>query len=97
MSDLPIPSQEVHVDKIEMLDWQEGAYPRARVAVHCSTGTYIRSIARDLGELIMSTKNKNEAIGALVSFIERRKSGPFSIETALTFEQLERDIDVRVT
>jgi tRNA pseudouridine55 synthase len=35
----------VHIYRLELLDWQP---PLARIAVHCSGGTYIRSLARDI-------------------------------------------------
>lgn len=52
-----------------------------RVKIHCSSGTYIRSIARDLGNLL--------GVGGYVSKLRRTSIGPFKIEEAYTFDQLD--------
>jgi tRNA pseudouridine55 synthase len=54
---------------------------RARLHVRCSTGTYIRSIAHDLGMAI--------GCGAHVEELARTQSGPFRIEQALKLDQLQ--------
>ncbi len=63
---------EVSVTKIEM--------PYASFIVTCSKGTYIRSLARDLGEKL--------GVGAVVTELRRSAIGSFSVENALTFEML---------
>lgn len=52
----------------------------AMLRVDCSKGTYIRSLARDLGEALGS--------GAFLSSLRRTKNGGFSIEEALTLDQV---------
>jgi tRNA pseudouridine55 synthase len=42
----------VHVDRLEVLSFESGPYPSARVIVECSAGTYIRSLAADLGSAL---------------------------------------------
>ncbi len=49
----------------------------------CSSGTYIRSIARDMGELL-GTK-------AIMSSLKRTESGPFYIENAVALTDFEQD------
>lgn len=49
----------------------EGSRPRATIRVRCSRGTYIRSLARDLGLALGS--------GAYLTSLRRTASGPFSI------------------
>src|SRR5262245_27617530 len=39
----------VHVDRIEVTAFEPGPYPRADVEVECGSGTYIRTLAADLG------------------------------------------------
>lgn len=63
--------------KTTLLDYQ---YPIVRLKVDCSKGTYIRSIAHDLGELLGS--------GAHLSGLIRTKSGPFLIENCLSGQKL---------
>lgn len=57
----------------------EGA--RARIRVRCSAGTYIRSIAHDLGRAL--------GCGAHLEDLVRTQSGAFRIEQARTIEQLQ--------
>lgn len=54
--------------------------PTALVRVACSKGTYIRALARDLGEALGS--------GAFLSSLRRTKNGGFGIEDALTLEEV---------
>jgi tRNA U55 pseudouridine synthase TruB len=49
--------------------------------VHCSKGTYIRSLAEDLGESLGS--------GAHVSRLRRVQSGPFSLDESVSLPVLE--------
>ena len=51
--------------------------------IHCSKGTYIRSIARDLGNML--------GVGGHLSDLERLGQGVFNIKKAYTIEQLNED------
>jgi tRNA pseudouridine55 synthase len=63
----------VRIDQIAVLDY---AWPRLTLAIDCGGGTYIRSIARDIGESLGSC--------GLVEVLERTRIGPFTIETAVS-------------
>ncbi|MBI4785530.1 MAG: tRNA pseudouridine(55) synthase TruB [Chloroflexi bacterium] len=54
--------------------------PDLEVQVHCSKGTYIRSLAHDLGAKL--------GTGAHITALTRTMSGQFSLDTALTLDQL---------
>jgi tRNA pseudouridine55 synthase len=54
--------------------------PTAMVRVACSKGTYIRALARDLGEALGS--------GAFLSSLRRTKNGGFGIEDAVSLEEV---------
>jgi tRNA pseudouridine55 synthase len=56
------------------------------VAVECSTGTYVRALARDLGELL--------GVGAHLTRLRRTRVGRFGIEAARTLAELEADLAV---
>ena len=56
-------------------------YPLVKILVRCSKGTYIRSIAHDLGERL--------GIGAHLSSLKRTKSGRFTIEQAIPQSSLD--------
>jgi tRNA pseudouridine55 synthase len=51
------------------------------IDVSCSSGTYIRSLARDLGQSL--------GCGGHLSALRRHRVGPFSLEGAVTLERLE--------
>lgn len=53
---------------------------RVRMDVHCSKGTYIRTLVDDLGELL--------GCGAHVTMLHRTKVGPFSIDNAISVDAL---------
>ena len=53
------------------------------VEIQCSGGTYVRALARDLGEAAGSA--------AHLAALRRRRSGRFSVDDAATLEVLERD------
>jgi tRNA pseudouridine55 synthase len=46
---IPVPPRQVEVKEIVVVDWQAGEFPELTVEIICGSGTYIRSIARDLG------------------------------------------------
>lgn len=56
--------------------------PELTIRVECSAGTYIRSLAHDLGETL--------ATGAHLSALRRLRAGPFGLEEAVTLDDLER-------
>lgn len=57
--------------------------------VRCSKGTYIRALCHDIGEKL--------GCGAHMRFLLRTFSAGFSIDTACTLEQLDKDICAHVT
>jgi tRNA pseudouridine55 synthase len=70
---------EVTVHSIELVEC-EGA--EARILVHCSAGTYLRSIAHDLGQAY--------GCGAYLKSLVRTRSADFTLQDAHTIEELER-------
>lgn len=56
------------------------------ITVSCSKGTYIRSLAHDIGQELAS--------GAHLSKLIRKKSGDFGIESCITIEQFQQLIDL---
>lgn len=76
--DVEIPSRTVTIHQIDLCEWDGET---ARVHIACSKGTYIRSIARDLGERL--------GIPAHLSNLVRTVSGPFNLDDAWTIGELE--------
>ena len=75
------PSRTINVHRYQLLDFKPGSSPKVEVEVHCSKGTYIRTLAQDLGEAL--------GCGAHVSALHRVQSGPFEESQTLTLEALE--------
>lgn len=69
------PSQD---GRIHVADVHDKMLPTALVRVDCSKGTYIRALARDLGEALGS--------GAFLSSLRRTANGGFSIGDALSLD-----------
>lgn len=76
------PSRTINVHRYQLLDFKPGSNPKVEVEVHCSKGTYIRTLAQDLGEAL--------GCGAHVSALHRVQSGPFEESQTLTLEALEK-------
>jgi tRNA pseudouridine55 synthase len=74
----------VTIERLEVVKW---ANPVLTVDIECSKGTYIRSLARDLGEAL--------EVGAHLSALRRTRTGPFTLADALTLEQLERELQAK--
>jgi tRNA pseudouridine55 synthase len=70
---------EVTVHSIELVN-VEG--PEARIVVRCTAGTYMRSIAHDLGKAV--------GCGGFLQSLCRTASGEFTLEQARTVEELEK-------
>jgi tRNA pseudouridine55 synthase len=58
----------------------DGAFVDVDLSVRCSSGTYVRAIARDLGASL--------GVGGHLTALRRTGVGPFGLETAHTLEQL---------
>ncbi len=66
---------------VRSLDLVEYTAPRAVLDITCSTGTYVRSIAHDLGRAL--------GCGAHLSELRRLRSGAFTIDDAITLDALK--------
>lgn len=71
-------SRSVHIFSIEVLRYEGDEMD---IAVHCSKGTYIRTLAEDIGEKL--------GCGAHLSALRRTATGPFDIADSITFAALE--------
>ncbi|WP_041237879.1 tRNA pseudouridine(55) synthase TruB [Gloeothece citriformis] len=75
------PSRIVHVEKINILDWYPGEHPELELEIICGGGTYIRSIARDLGNLL--------GVGGTLANLIRTQSCGLELSKSLTLADLE--------
>ncbi len=74
-------ARRVTVHAFELQAFRPGEQAEADVRVHCSKGTYVRTLAEDLGAAL--------GCGAHVSRLRRLQSGPFRIDEAVTLEALQ--------
>ncbi len=73
----------IRIDRLDLLELRlEEEPPRLRIAVACSKGTYIRSLVADIGTEL--------GCGAHLAELRRTVSGSFSIDQAVTLEELAR-------
>jgi tRNA pseudouridine55 synthase len=75
-----LPPRAVTIHDIRLLDWDEttAREPVGIVDVECSAGTYIRSLARDLGAAVGNA--------AYLGALTRTASGPFVVEDAVPLD-----------
>lgn len=71
--------KEVEIYDTEIISYEQ---PKLTLKIHCSAGTYIRSIARDLGKAL-------DTYGSLSS-LQRIKSGMFTIEESIDLKSAEK-------
>jgi tRNA pseudouridine55 synthase len=76
---LELKAQNVYME-IQLLSYE---YPHIRLHVNCSKGTYIRSLAHDLGHALTTY--------AFLSGLHRIQSGSFSIDQAISLEKLKQN------
>ena len=75
-----VPSRRVEIFDIQVLGWQAGEFPELDLSIRCGEGTYIRAIARDLGELL--------GVGATLAGLIRTESGGMNLGNSITLEEL---------
>ena len=73
-----VQPREVTIHALELLGF--GAPDDVRLHVHCSKGTYVRALARDLGRTL--------EVGAHVTALRRTRSGPFALADARPLDQV---------
>ena len=74
--------RQVYIEEISL---EEFSYPLARIKVSCSKGTYIRTLASDIGE-------KLGCHGAVEKLV-RTRCGEFGISSAITLDEIQRLAD----
>lgn len=71
-------ARKVIIHELKLLSYKK---PDLTLEIECSAGTYIRSIAHDLGEMLST--------GAHLAELKRIKAGPFTIDDAIPLPKLE--------
>ena len=76
--DVPLKAKTLVIDEIELLECE---LPYIKIRVVCSKGTYIRALARDIGEALNS--------GAYLTLLRRTRVGDVKVEDCLQLEDFE--------
>ncbi len=77
---IDVPVRQVVIHQLHSRRWRRGEQPELTVDVVCGPGTYIRSLARDLGEAM--------GTGATLVSLVRLHSNGFDLENSITLENL---------
>lgn len=80
--------RRVSVARFEVEDFTPGSYPDAVVHVECSSGTYVRALAADLGTALGGCSH--------LADLRRLRVGPFGLESARTLAEIEGDPEAAV-
>jgi tRNA pseudouridine55 synthase len=80
--EVDLQPRTIRVYSLEILEW---APPEAVVDVYCSSGTYVRSLANDLGNAL--------GCGAHLVGLRRTKSGRFTLRDAVPLRRLQETFD----
>jgi tRNA pseudouridine55 synthase len=78
----PVTVHELVVDDVR----REGETVDADISLRCSSGTYVRAIARDAGVTL--------GVGGHLTALRRTAVGPYGLEVARTLDQLADDFEV---
>ncbi|MGW7438075.1 tRNA pseudouridine(55) synthase TruB [Streptomyces sp. NPDC054849] len=90
--DFEIPARPVTVSSFQVYDMREAEAEDGTkvvdlvVSVVCSSGTYIRALARDLGADL--------GVGGHLTALRRTRVGPYKIDRARTLDQLQEELTV---
>jgi tRNA pseudouridine55 synthase len=80
---LELPPRQVTVHDIQLVEY---AWPTLTLDICCGTGTYIRALARDLGETL--------GVGGYCSALRRTAVGPFTTDAAVPLDEVDLARDV---
>lgn len=82
--DVQLKPKTVVIEEIELLDYDD-ASKQLTVRVVCGKGTYIRSLARDLGRALDT--------GAFLTALRRTRVGDFNVDNCVSFELFNEWLD----
>lgn len=77
---IELSPRKIVIHSIKLIDYE---YPSLKINCEVSAGTYIRSLARDIGEKL--------GTGGYLKELRRTKIGEYNIETAVELDKLTRD------
>lgn len=81
-----LKARPVVVSAFDLLEFEPGERAVARVRVECSSGTYVRALARDLGAAL--------GVGGHLTSLRRTRVGGFTLDQARTLDQLGEQFEM---
>lgn len=75
------PGRTVTVYSVELVDFRPGPRAETDLLVRCSSGTYIRTLCADIGDVL--------GCGGMMSSLERTSVGPYCIDRSVPLDELE--------
>jgi tRNA pseudouridine55 synthase len=85
-SHLELKAQKVKIFSLELISFN---MPYVKIRINCSKGTYVRSLARDIGQAL--------ECGAYLSELRRTCIGQYDVKNALSISEFEKSIGSAVT
>ena len=80
--DVPLKAKELVINKIELIDCR---LPVVKIRIICSKGTYIRALARDIGQALDS--------GAHLIALERTRVGDVTLDQCMSIDDIDTFLD----
>ena len=81
-SDMELEPKQIRIDSIELIECE---LPKITIKVVCGKGTYIRSLARDIGEALQS--------GAYLTALTRTRIGDYKLSECIKIETFQEWLD----
>ncbi|MEB3289550.1 MAG: tRNA pseudouridine(55) synthase TruB [Leptolyngbya sp.] len=81
------PPRTVVIHRLTVQGWQGGDYPELTLEIDCGPGTYIRALARDLGQQV--------GTGATLAHLTRTRSNGFTLDGSLTLDQVKQHLEAQ--
>ena len=82
--ELELEPRQVTIYQLELIEIEQTEYYELLVDIQCSPGTYIRAIARDLGQML--------GVGGTLANLVRTESCGMHLENSITFAQIETQL-----
>lgn len=79
---VPVEPRSIRIDAIDLNDF---AWPMLDITITCGKGTYIRSLARDIGATL--------GVGGMLRSLRRTRSGRFDVADAMSLGNIPRPLD----
>ncbi len=84
--EVKLKPKTVRIDEIELTDYND-SLKQMSIRVVCGKGTYIRSLARDIGRALDS--------GAYLTALRRTKAGDYAVENCINFDHFQEWLDAQ--